>query len=120
MPGKKRRIAVGGRYDERVIAARIDSYRRERGMEIKEFCTRIGWGKWDYTRKIKQAITPMDVWEYNMAAEILRMPYGAPFIDTVIAERIQRWLDTGGASEEHTHALENGEQPKGGAGRRRA
>lgn len=49
MSGRKRRVA-GGRYDERLIAARIEQRRRQFGIPVKDLVERVGMSQSDYSR----------------------------------------------------------------------
>lgn len=89
MASRKRRIARGEPFDERRIAQRIDAARVVAGLEIKDFCEQVGWGKWDYTKKIVKLTTSISMHDFQQIAIVLKAGPGWPFVDTRWAEELR-------------------------------
>jgi transcriptional regulator with XRE-family HTH domain len=83
MAKRKRQLAVG-RYDERLIACRIEELRKRRGVSARELCARIGMGESDYSRKAR-CIVSFSLAQYETIATILDAPLGWPFVSVEVA-----------------------------------
>jgi transcriptional regulator with XRE-family HTH domain len=83
MAKRKRQLAVG-RYDERVIACRIEELRKKRGVSARELCARIGMGESDYSRKAR-CIVSFSLAQYETIATVLDAPLGWPFVTDDVA-----------------------------------
>jgi hypothetical protein len=77
---KKKELATG-RYDERLIAARVEARRRAKRVEVKAMCADLGIEKWDWSRKVRLDNSSFSIAELSRIAEILDAPPGWPFLD---------------------------------------
>jgi hypothetical protein len=85
----KRKELATGRFDERLIAARVEARRRAKGIEVKAICAEIGMEKWDWSRKVRLDNSSFSIAELSKIAEILDAPPGWPFLDESLGMMIE-------------------------------
>lgn len=86
MTGRRKKGTGSGRYDERLIAARVEARRRVRRVEVKQICAELGMEKWDWSRKVRNDRSSFSIAELSRIAELLEGPTGWPFVDEQIGE----------------------------------
>ena len=79
-----------GRFSETLIAKRIEAARISQGLTVAEFCEKVGWGKWDYSRKVTNRQLSLSLADIERIAEGLDMAPLWPFVDEATAQRLHR------------------------------
>ena len=89
MSGRRKKTVSTGRYDERLIAARVDARRRAMNVEVKQMCAELGIEKWDWSRKIRGDRSSFSISELSKIADLLQAPTGWPFVDEQIGQILE-------------------------------